>query len=77
MAVQIARTQSAADRKWGYEFACDGLMSKDEAMSHLGGISRRTLGRLMAERVIRSGKLTGKVVLCRRSVVEYAKSRES
>ena len=76
MKVALARTGSAADRKWGYEFGVDGLMSTDEAQAWLGGISRRTLGRIMSEGSIRRGVGRGKVVLCRRSVIEYAKSLE-
>ena len=54
-----------------------GLILKgEEAEEFLGDISRRTLYRLVDAMSIRKGRHKGKVVLCRRSVTDYAKSLE-
>lgn len=76
MAISLMKRRSAADEKFGYEFSVDGLMSAEEAQTFLGGISRRTLYRRVDDGKIRIGKQSGKLVVCRRSVTEYAKSLE-
>ncbi len=70
------KVRPTSDAKWGYKFGADGLMSGEEAETFLGGISRRTLYRMVDAGKIRKGRLTGKIVLCRRSVVQYASGRE-
>ena len=61
-----------ADRKYGYRFGCDGLMSIEETCEFLN-ISRWTLNARIDAGHIRKGKhLDGRaVVICRRSVQEY------
>lgn len=76
MDTTLTKVKSPANEKWGYKFSIDGLMSGEEAESFLGDISRRSLYRLVATGKIRKGKNNRKVVLCRRSVVEYAEGLE-
>lgn len=68
---------NAADKSWGYNFGCDGLMNASEAGKFLG-VSDRQLDRLASERHIRKGRMPGNGhrSFCRRSVVEFAQSLE-
>ena len=77
----ITKNQSSpSERKYGYVFGCDGLMTYDEACQFLA-VSLRKLYELIDEGRVRKGKLTsskqGSVRLCRRSVVLYAASLEA
>ncbi len=67
-----------ADEKFGYEFGCDGLVSRDEACQLLGGVSVDTLEDLYRENKIRKGKMPGRRVvgICRRSLRNYIRSME-
>ena len=76
IAITTKERDRPADRQWGYKFGVDGLMNTEEARQWLGGVSRRTLGRRMAQGKIRRGFNGHKVVLCRRSVIEHANSLE-
>ena len=69
-----------ADAKFGYRFGIDGLVSLEEACRFLGGINRDTLNKYAAQGLIRKGKRSGlrygRVVICKRSLEEYASSLE-
>jgi predicted site-specific integrase-resolvase len=72
-----------ADERYGYEFASDGLLTLDEACDWLK-ISRQTLDRLCADGLLRRGKSQradvrsrhGRVYICKRSAIEYARGME-
>lgn len=76
-------TTESVDRKWGWEFGEDGLMTPDEACD-LIGCGRTKLDQLLADRVLRKGKDPNfnpnskgtRVKICRRSVREYIRSME-
>jgi len=68
-----------ADAEFGYRFGCDGLTSLNEARSILGGVSTDTVDRLAVENLIRKGKRrgpNGRIVICRRSLMNYIASLE-
>lgn len=72
-----------ADERYGYEFASDGLLTLEETCDWLK-IKRSTLDRLCAEGFLRRGKSprsdlksrAGRIYICKKSVVEYARSME-
>ncbi len=72
-----AAVQSAVDKRFGYEFGCDGLVSMSEARKLLGGVSRDTVKRLGANLKIRLGKSPNLIMVCARSLREYIKSLEA
>ena len=77
MGITVVDTSSTpADRKFGYRFGVDGLMAQEEAIEFLGNPSLSTIDRRVEEGKLRRGKDKGRVVLCRRSVVEYVASCE-
>lgn len=70
------------DRQWGYTFGCDGLLTIDQVQEVLP-VSRKTIYRLCADRLLRKGKnpqhdprSSGAVFICRRSLSEYVRSME-
>ena len=73
--------KSPADMKWGYEFGCDGTLDYNDAFDRLGVRSKDTVRKLAREGLIRKGQHAGaansKAMFCKRSVVEYVRSRES
>ena len=75
MTIAIAKIESAADKKWGWSFGCDGLMSFEQAQEYLGGMSRSSIDRHAEAGRIRKGR-SGKIYFCKRSVIEFAKSLE-
>ncbi|SFJ27219.1 MerR family transcriptional regulator [Planctomicrobium piriforme] len=66
-----------ADLEHGYVFGCDGLMGVSEVCDHLS-IGRATLDRLVVRGALRKGKdgETGRVSICKRSVMEYVRGME-
>jgi hypothetical protein len=64
-----------ADKSWGFRFGCDGVVSVNEAMEHLG-IARTKLYELKNSGKIRTGKIDRKTVVCRRSMNEFLKTVE-
>lgn len=76
MATVAVEIQTPADRRFGYPFSVNGLMSQEEAAKHLGGLSHDTLHRLYVDGKIRKGKHERKIVYCRRSIEEYGRSIE-
>jgi excisionase family DNA binding protein len=67
---------TGADKTWGFLFGVDGLLTLDQAQGFLG-VSQRTVYRLLDDGVLRRGKVRGKVVICKRSVLEYLKTVEA
>lgn len=68
---------ATANDAWGYPFGIDGLMSQSQVRVFLGCMSKQTLIRRIAAGLIRKGKDGPKrVVICRRSVVNYASRLE-
>ena len=60
-----------ADRKHGYRFGVDGLMNIEEVAKVLGGCTTRTVENRIADGCFRSGKDKGRLVVCRRSLMDY------
>ena len=69
---------SVADQHFGFTFGVDGLMSYEQACEFLGGISVSTLKRLLEDGPIRRGRHPHgrRVVVCRRSVMNYIADME-
>lgn len=74
-----ADEMTEADKAFGYRFACDGLMSLEEARQWLGNVSESTLDRWATELVgdtgrtrIRKESRGRRKMFCRRSVKEFA-----
>lgn len=69
---------SEVDRRFGYVFACEGVVGIDEASRLLGGISIRTIKRRAAAELLRLGRHPeGRpLAVCRRSLREYFKRME-
>lgn len=67
-----------ADKKYGYEFGCDGLASPEEACELIAGICKDTLYQLCNEGKLRKGKMPERrtVGICRRSIRDYIRSME-
>jgi len=72
-----ASAGNEADKKWGYVFGCDGLMSARQAADFLS-VSDRSLDRMAAHGDIRKGVMprNGHRAFCKRSVVEFAQGLE-
>lgn len=70
-----AKRLNGADRRWGYEFGCDGRLTSAEAMS-LTGYSRTHLYWLWNNGKVRMAKSGGRCQWCKRSLVEYTKPVE-
>lgn len=74
----IASTKepTSAEKRWGYRFGIDGLVSKAEAMEKLAIRSDRTLRRYDRRGLIRVGyRIPGVpgsgVVVCKRSLTDH------
>jgi hypothetical protein len=72
-------SEQLTDKRYGYRFGCDGLMSFTEAREFLGRISKDTLYRKIHAGLIRKGTHTDgrRAVICRRSVLEYVSKLET
>lgn len=66
----------AADRKFGHELGCDGMIGLGEVKQLLGGVGRVTVWRLWKRGAIRKAKVCGRTTYCRRSILNYLKSNE-
>lgn len=60
-----------ADVQWGFPFGVDGCVSIQEAAGILGGVSKRSVFRLIEVGKIRRGKIGSRAVICRRSLKTY------
>jgi hypothetical protein len=60
-----------ADKKWGYRFGVDGIVNTADAAILLGKRSVETVERRIAEGCFRSGKDHGRLVICKRSLLDY------
>ena len=70
------RPRTPADEQYGYAFGCDGMVSVKSAMAFLD-VGRSTIYRLIDKGSLRKGRIGPTVRICRRSLVNYATSRES
>ena len=70
-----AKCLSPADKHYGYELGCDGTLDREEAIAFLK-VSRTSLWRLAQAGQIRKSKVLGRVVYCRRSLLNYLKPNE-
>ncbi len=77
MARTIVSDASPADRKWGYRFGVDGIVSCNDAREMLGGLSRSVLDKRAAQGLVRRGKEGGRTVFCIRSLKMYLNSIEN
>jgi hypothetical protein len=66
-----------ADRKWGYRFGVDGIVTAKKAQEMLGNLSRSVLDKRAVSGVIRRGKEGGRTVFCTRSIREYLHNLEN
>lgn len=70
-----------ANKKWGYTFGCEGVVSLIDAGELLGVPSKNTVKDYADKGYIRIGKHKAskfsKVVICRRSINEYLDSLET
>lgn len=77
MSLAVADTDSTeADRKHGYRFGCDGIVNMKQAAEMLGGVNERTVVRRIDAGVFRVGREGGRVVICKRSILDYIASLE-
>lgn len=78
MTAQTPELRTVTDESHGYEFGCDGLMSRDEVCQFIAGVSVDTLDSLCERGEIRKGKIPQgrKAVYCRRSVREFVRRME-
>lgn len=69
-----------SDQKWGYPFGEEGLMSLEQAAEFLGGVSKRTVYRLIEAGRIRAGNIgpgsRSHSKICRKSIRLYVKGCE-
>jgi excisionase family DNA binding protein len=65
-----------ADKEWGFRFGAEGTMSIEQVQGFLG-VSERTVYRLIDDGVIRRGKIRGKPVICKKSVLAYLATTEA
>jgi hypothetical protein len=72
-----ANTQhlSPADRKFGYEFGAEGVVSLKTACEMLD-MHRGSVWRLYKAGLIRRNNIRSKPKFCRRSILNYLKSTE-
>ncbi len=66
-----------ADRRFGYRFGCEGVLTISQVIDALGGVSRATVYRRIDEGLLRKGKDKRRAVICRRSLREYLSGLES
>lgn len=69
-------TDRPADRQYGYDFGCEGVVTRENAMQLLD-CAKSTLYRLCAAGVVRRGKLGPRARFCKRSILEHLRSLES
>lgn len=74
--IDLIPEPTKADRHHGYRFGVDGLVSVDDACKFLGNISRDTLDRRANAGHIRKGRNGRRVVICKRSLANYASQLE-
>ena len=72
---------SEAEKRWGYVFGVDGVVGRNEALTLLGVRSPRSLYRYGSEGLVRvgyrrPGKQSSGLVVDRRSIVAFNRSRE-
>lgn len=66
---------TGADKTWGFRFGEDGVVSVNEAMRILS-VGRTKLYELFDDGKVRRGNIDRKVIVCRRSILEYLKTVE-
>lgn len=72
MSLTVVNTeQSEAERKWGYQFGIDGTVDLEEAAKILGGCDTQTVERRIAAGFLRVGKDVRRVIICKRSLMQY------
>lgn len=69
-------TLTDADRKCGYRFGVDGLVTIADAAKMLGNCSERTVERRLADGLFRCGREGGRCVICKRSLTDYIATLE-
>lgn len=69
------KSLEGADKQWGFHFGVDGTLSIDDAADFLS-VSDRTVYRLEADGLIRTGRVRGKKVVCKRSLMVYLRTCE-
>lgn len=65
-----------SDVQWGFPFGVDGCVSILEAAEMLGGLSKRSVFRLIHDGKIRRGKIGSRAVVCKRSLHSYLANSE-
>ncbi len=76
MARATDTTTRPANREYGYQFGCDGVMTVPQAMAFLS-CSRSAVYRLIKDGKIRRGKLGPAARICRRSIAQYLDTIET
>jgi hypothetical protein len=77
----VVREHSPAEKRWGYAFGIDGVVSSSAAREMLGGVCLRTLKEYAADNLIRIGYRkpgvpSSGITVCRRSLMAYIASCE-
>lgn len=72
----VNTSETESDRKWGYRFGVEGIVSLEEAAAMLAGCSTRTVERRIEQGLIRPGKHGGRLVICKQSLLDYIASLE-
>jgi len=71
MLTVINATSNESDLRYGYQFGVDGLVTVEQVSEMLGGPSIRTVERRIRSGKFRTGRDEGRLVICKRSVLEY------
>ncbi|WP_010587880.1 hypothetical protein [Schlesneria paludicola] len=69
------KLETATDRKWGFPYGVDGLLSFEKTQELLGGMSRTSIERHVKSGLLRKGG-SGKVYFCKRSVYDFIRTLE-